>query len=98
MYITMQNISYNIIHMVITLSEIKEALKILSPDILKVEDHSDQHADHYAGSDTGITHVKILIKAECFQSLTKIQSHQKIYHSLDAVFKKGLHSVQITLL
>lgn len=82
----------------ITLLEIEEALTILSPEVLKVEDHSDKHADHYAGADTGVTHVKISIKSESFRLLTKIQIHQKIYHALDGVLKKGLHAIQINLL
>ncbi|HCU06154.1 MAG TPA: BolA family transcriptional regulator [Holosporales bacterium] len=82
----------------ITLLEIEEALNILSPDVLKIEDHSYKHADHYEGSDTGITHVKISIKSESFSSLTKIQIHQKIYHALDVVLKKGLHAIQIEVL
>jgi stress-induced morphogen len=82
----------------ITLLEIEEALKILSPDMLKVEDHSGQHAAHYVGKNTGITHVKISIKSESFRFFTKIQIHQKIYQALDAVLKKGLHAIQIDVL
>lgn len=93
-YILLQNI----IHIMITLLEIETALNVLSPEVLKVEDHSYKHAAHYEGDDTGVTHVKISIKLDAFSKLTKIQIHQKIYQTLGAILKKGLHAIQIEVL
>lgn len=92
-YILLQNI----IHIMITLLEIEAALNVLSPEVLKVEDHSYKHADHYEGADTGVTHVKISIKSDALSPLTKVQAHQTIYRHLDVILKKGLHAIQIEM-
>lgn len=93
-YILLQNI----IHIMITLLAIETALSALDPTVLKVEDHSYKHANHYKGGDIGVTHIKISIRSDNFSTLTKIQIHQKIYQTLGDILKKGLHAIQIDVL
>ena len=68
-----------------------------SPEHLVVEDESHLHAGHHGvkGIILDTTHVKIIISAPCFASLTKVQAHRAINTSLKFAFDQGLHALSI---
>jgi len=67
----------------------------LQPIHLEVRDNSHSHAGHAGASPGGETHYEVVIEAECFHGLTRIQRHQMIYKLLAEEFKTGLHALSI---
>ena len=71
-----------------------EALIVIQE--LKVEDKSFLHK-HHKNHQEGRFHLKIKIKSDELNKLSKIESTKKIYRILDAEIKEYIHSIQILL-
>jgi len=65
------------------------------PIYLEVRDDSHSHAGHSGARTGGETHYEVVIKAEYFKGMSKIQRHQAIYAALADEFKTGLHALAI---
>jgi stress-induced morphogen len=77
-------------------SKIKDSIKI---DFLEIIDQSQQHANHYPVKDENISHLKIKIKSDEFNSKNRIQCHQKIYSIFNDEIRSGLiHAIQIEII
>ena len=63
---------------------------------LKIEDKSFLHKNH-RGHQEGKFHLKLTIKSEELNKLTKIVSTKIIYKVLDLELKEHIHSIQISL-
>jgi BolA family transcriptional regulator, general stress-responsive regulator len=63
----------------------------LSPVYLEIEDESGNH-NVPEGAES---HFKVLAVSDKFESLSKIERHQKIYALLNDEFKNGLHALSI---
>jgi BolA protein len=67
----------------------------LHPAHLEVRDDSVKHAGHAGARAGGETHYEVIIEAECFRGVSKIQRHQMIYKLLTEEFNTGLHALTI---
>jgi len=67
----------------------------LNPAHLEVRDNSHEHAGHAGAHPGGETHYEVVVIAECFRGLSKVQRHQMIYKLLAGEFKTGLHALSI---
>lgn len=78
---------------------IKTKLTLLRPRSLQVINESSKHAGHAGMSDvsqTGETHFRVDVVAECFQGLTPVQRHKMIYTLLAAEMNGGVHALSIS--
>ena len=69
--------------------------KIILQD-LTIEDKSFLHKNHQ-GHQEGKFHLKLIIKSEELDKLSKIASTKKVYNILDIELKEHIHSIQILL-
>lgn len=63
---------------------------------LEMENQSAQHAGHYSGD--GDSHWRVLLVAQEFQGLNRVQRHQRVYALLQEDFNSGLHALSLELL
>lgn len=76
---------------------IRERLQhAFAPSYLEVIDDSDKHRGH-AGAEGGAGHYTIKITAECFNGLSRIAAHQKIYQLLADMIPHDIHALSIKL-
>lgn len=68
-----------------------------SPDHLEVIDESDQHIGH-AGHQGGGRHFAVIISAACFNSLTRVEAHKKIYALLSDLMPEQVHALRIKII
>lgn len=77
---------------------IKDRLQqAFSPTHLEVIDDSDQHIGH-AGHQGGGRHFSIIISAECFNHLTRIESHRQIYSLFTDLMPEQIHALKIKVI
>jgi len=81
------------INKLITIVKNKLENNIIIQD-LKIEDKSFLHKNHKSHQ-VGKFHLKITIKSEELDKLSKIASTKKIYTILEIELKKYIHSIQI---
>ena len=67
-----------------------------SPQSLVVEDESHRHAGHAGARPGGETHFKIIIVAETFKGLSRIERQKKIHAVLSAELAGPIHALSIT--
>lgn len=60
----------------------------LKPSVLGIENESHQHA----GPATE-THYKVLVVADCFKGLSRIERQRKVQDLLNEEFSQGLHAL-----
>ena len=63
---------------------------------LKIEDKSFLHKNH-PGNKKGKFHLKINIKSNELNKLSRIESNKKVYKVLDKELKEIIHSIQILI-
>ena len=71
-------------------------LKAFSPLYLEVIDESDQHLGH-KGYQGGGRHFAIIIAAECFRGVSRIDTHRQIYKILSDMIPNEIHALRIKL-
>lgn len=74
----------------------KRLNEVFKPSLLEVIDESDQHKGH-AGSKNGAKHFKVVINAEIFTGLSKIEIHRNIYQVLIDLIPFPLHALRIII-
>lgn len=67
-----------------------------SPSYLEVMDESHQHLGHKGHGGAG--HFAVIIKAVCFQRLSRLDIHRQIYGVLDDVIPNEIHALKITVM
>ena len=67
-----------------------------SPTHLEVIDESDQHLGH-AGHQGGGRHFAIIISADCFKTMTRVEAHRKIYSLFSDLMPEQIHALRIKL-
>jgi BolA family transcriptional regulator, general stress-responsive regulator len=76
--------------------------KIISDNInckaLEVKDNSHLHKGHVAVNGDIETHYEVVIKANKFDNLSRVDSHKVINKLLRDEFSKGLHALEIKIL
>ncbi|MBT5861678.1 MAG: BolA family transcriptional regulator [Gammaproteobacteria bacterium] len=65
-----------------------------SPDHLLVKDQSHLHAGH-AGAREGLGHFEVIIVADAFQGLSRIECHRRIYDALSQLMTTDIHALTI---
>jgi BolA protein len=65
---------------------------------IKIEDFSSQHASHMPSDAEKETHLKLILRKDDFQNLSRLEIHRKINNLLFAEFDKGLHALTIELI
>ncbi|HNP62992.1 MAG TPA: BolA family protein [Woeseiaceae bacterium] len=65
-----------------------------SPDDLLVKDQSHLHAGH-AGARDGRGHFEVVIVADQFAGLTRIECHRLIYDALGSMMETDIHALSI---
>tara|TARA_B100000579_G_scaffold25884_1_gene18237 strand:+ start:370 stop:630 length:261 start_codon:yes stop_codon:yes gene_type:complete len=65
-------------------------------DSIEIEDKTFLHKNHQSHR-AGKFHLKIIIKSQELNNLTKVESNKKIYHVLDDEIKNYIHSIQILI-
>ncbi len=66
----------------------------LNATYVKIIDNSHHHAGHRSAPKGGNSHFKAIVVSPCFEGLSTIKRHQKVYAVLD--FKNwGIHALEI---
>lgn len=74
---------------------IRERLqRAFSPVKLEVIDDSEHHRGH-AGSQGGAGHYTVVITADCFKGLSRVEVHRKIYQELNDLIPQEVHALRI---
>ncbi len=76
-----------------TIDLIRQALAVLAPTVLEIEDQSKGHL-HHAGRGTG-GHFKLKIVSEAFLEKKPLQRHQMIYKALGDLMSTHIHAISM---
>lgn len=77
------------------LEEIRNRLEhALDPESLSVEDEGHLHVGHEGAKD-GRGHFHVFVVAGCFEGLSMIQRHRKIYEALGELMTTDIHALAI---
>jgi BolA protein len=77
---------------------IRERLEdAFSPSHLEVIDESDKHIGH-AGHQGGGRHFAIVISADCFKGLSRVEAHRQIYALFKDMIPDEIHALRITVI
>ena len=69
----------------------------LQPQMLDIEDESHLHVGH-AGARDGRGHFRVIVVADAFEGLTRVQRHQKIYAALGDLMQTDIHALAVQAL
>lgn len=70
--------------------------RAFSPTYLEVIDESDKHIGH-AGHQGGGRHFAIVISAEAFHNVSRIEAHRKIYALFTDMIPEQIHALRIVV-
>lgn len=74
----------------------KRLTEAFAPSYLEVIDESDQHVGH-AGHQGGGRHFAVIISAEKFATLTRVEAHRLIYGLFDDMIPREIHALRIVV-
>lgn len=66
----------------------------MDPEELVVEDEGHLHIGHEGARD-GRGHFRVFVVAECFDGLSMIQRHRKIYEAMGDLMNSDIHALAI---
>ncbi|HVB69520.1 MAG TPA: BolA family protein [Acetobacteraceae bacterium] len=69
----------------------------LAPERVAVTDDSARHAGHAGAQPGGETHYSVLVVADAFRGLSRVERSRQVYALLAAEFASGLHALALTL-
>ena len=81
--------------MIPTVDLIREALAVLEPLVLDIEDQSEGHL-HHAGRGKG-GHFKVTMVTALFVAKKPLQRHQMIYQALGDLMTTHIHAISMDL-
>lgn len=67
----------------------------LTPQRLEVVDDSHRHAGHAGARPEGETHYRLLVVAERFEGLSRVERQRLVNELLQGEFDSGLHALQM---
>jgi BolA protein len=73
----------------------KKLRKAFTPESLRVEDESHQHAGHAGHRPGGETHYRVYIVSEAFRGKSRLQRHRMINNTLASELSGGVHALAI---
>ena len=68
-----------------------------SPEALRVNDDSAQHAGHMGAAVGGQTHYSVLLVSSAFTGLNRVARSRAVHDALAAEFAGGLHALVLRL-
>jgi BolA protein len=78
-------------------SEIRERLSALEPQSVELLDESGRHVGH-AGAAAGGSHFRLVIVAQRFTGLPKLERHRMVYAALGTLMHREIHALAIQAL
>jgi BolA protein len=69
----------------------------LAPERVVVSDDSAQHAGHAGARPGGETHYSVLVVADAFRGVSRVERSRQVHTLLAAEFASGLHALALTL-
>ncbi len=69
----------------------------LSPDFLRVEDVSWQHAGHAGARPGGQSHFEVTIISDSLAKLSRVAAHRVVNQALAELLAGPIHALQITI-
>ena len=78
---------------------IKQAMQVLSPVFIELQNDSEKHASHTqhlgGAGHTGDTHYKLTIVSSHFEGQSRIDRQRTVMNLLKSEFTSGLHALEI---
>lgn len=68
----------------------------LRPQGLDIDDESGRHAGHAGARPGGETHFRVVIVAEVFEGMSRLERQRMVVDLLDAEFANGLHALSLS--
>ncbi len=68
-----------------------------APARVEVADQSARHAGHAGARPEGETHYHVLVVAEAFAGLSRVERSRSVHAALAAEFAGGMHALALTL-
>lgn len=79
-----------------TAQEIERCLReAFAPDELSIRDDSARHAGHAGARERGGGHYRIMIVANAFREIPRLERHRQIYKALDGLMQDAIHALAI---
>ncbi len=80
--------------MPVNAQEVEAALRsALQPEVLVVNDDSEQHAGH-AGAAEG-SHFSVRVVSKSFNELSRLKRHRLVYDAVHFLIPRGIHALAI---
>lgn len=67
----------------------------LKPQVLKLEDESHMHAGHAGHDQKGESHFQLLIVADAFNGVSRVQRQRMVYDILAEELKERVHALAL---
>lgn len=67
----------------------------LNPTHLEVTDESSDHFGHAGYREGEVTHIKIIVRSDVFQGMTKLAMHRLIYKIINEELALQIHAIKI---
>lgn len=80
-----------------TAERMRERLQSLTPQQLRIEDESAQHAGH-AGAASGGGHYRLTLVSAAFAGKPRLARHRLVYDALADLMQREIHALAMTLL
>lgn len=78
--------------------EIQKKLEgVFSPTELSVVDDSEKHRGHAGYQEGGESHFNVLIKAEIFADMTRIERHRAVHNALGKELVSRIHALALQI-
>lgn len=68
----------------------------LSPAVLEIVDESHMHAGHAGAREEGESHFRVLVVADAFAGLSRVDRQRKVYELLADDLKSDIHALALT--
>lgn len=68
-----------------------------SPELLEIEDFSDQHAHHGHTGPEGESHLHITLVSPALAGLSRVEQYRRVHAVLADDLQGGLHALTLTL-
>lgn len=67
------------------------------PTVLEVHDESERHRGHAGYQDGGESHFRVVMQADAFQGMTRINRHRAVHAALGAELVSQIHALSLDL-
>jgi len=68
----------------------------LTPAVLEIVDESHMHAGHAGARPEGESHFRVLVVADAFEGLSRVDRQRKVYELLADDLKSDIHALALT--